>query len=169
MNEEPPRKSSLNLTLIQHPRDEDFEPWEVHFHLEVEPPRTWYYQISPNSCTLVILLQVDPTFGFELEIICKGFYEAKDTSIFAWSSIFNIGHYRWLHDVICWLPPNIKVDYLIHTIQHILNFLQLWLSRWYSVGLNKQLQLPIELIHNLNKNFTYEIHVAIATLSHYLS
>jgi hypothetical protein len=32
-----------------------------------------------------------------------------------------------------------------------------------------QLQLPIELIHNLHKNFIHhEIHVAIATLSHYL-
>ncbi len=30
---------------------------------EVEPPRAWYYQISPNSRTLVILLQVDPASG----------------------------------------------------------------------------------------------------------
>jgi hypothetical protein len=32
-----------------------------------------------------------------------------------------------------------------------------------------QLQLPIKLIYNLNKNFIHhEIHVAIATLSYYL-
>jgi hypothetical protein len=58
-NEEPPSESSLDLTLTQHPRNEELEPREVRAHLEVEPPRTWYYHISPNSRTLVILLQVD--------------------------------------------------------------------------------------------------------------
>jgi hypothetical protein len=56
MNEEPPPESSLNLTLTQHPCDEEPEPREVRARLEVEPPRTWYYHISLNSRTLVILL-----------------------------------------------------------------------------------------------------------------
>jgi hypothetical protein len=55
-NEEPPSKSFLNLTLTQHLRDEEPEPREVHARLEIEPPRTWYYCISPNSHTLMILL-----------------------------------------------------------------------------------------------------------------
>jgi len=55
----------------------------VHARLEVEPPRAWYYRISPNSRTLVILLQVDPTFGDEPETICEGCYETEDNSIFA--------------------------------------------------------------------------------------
>jgi hypothetical protein len=38
-NEEPPLESSLNLTLKQHPRDEEPEPREVRARLEVEPPR----------------------------------------------------------------------------------------------------------------------------------
>jgi hypothetical protein len=38
-NEELPSRSSLDLTLTQHPRDEEPEPREVHAHLEVEPPR----------------------------------------------------------------------------------------------------------------------------------
>jgi hypothetical protein len=38
MNEEPPSESSLDLTLMQHPRDEELEPREVCAHLEVEPP-----------------------------------------------------------------------------------------------------------------------------------
>jgi hypothetical protein len=38
-NEEPPSESSLNLTLTQHPRDEEPEPREVCARLEVEPPR----------------------------------------------------------------------------------------------------------------------------------
>jgi hypothetical protein len=71
----------------------------------------------------VILLQVDPGFGNELEIVYEGFYKTKDTSIFAWSSIFGIGHHRWLRNLIRQLPPNNKVDYLICTIQHILDFL----------------------------------------------
>jgi hypothetical protein len=112
-NEELPSKSFLNLTLTQHPRDKELKP------------RAWYYCISPNSCTLVILLQVDPTFGDELETIYEGCYETKDTSIFAWFSVPDIGHYRWLCDPIHRLPPNSKVNYLIRTIQHILDFLQL--------------------------------------------
>jgi hypothetical protein len=39
MNEEPPLKSFLNLTLTKHLRDENPEPQEVCVHLEVEPPR----------------------------------------------------------------------------------------------------------------------------------
>jgi len=96
VNEKPPPKSSLDLTLTQHPHDEELELQEVHARLEVEPPRAWYYCISPNSRTLVILLQVNSASGDKPEIVCEGCYKTKDTSIFAWSSIPGIGHYRWL-------------------------------------------------------------------------
>jgi hypothetical protein len=43
MNEKSGPESSLDLTLMQHPRDEDLEPREVHAHLEANPPRVWYY------------------------------------------------------------------------------------------------------------------------------
>jgi hypothetical protein len=65
----------------------------VRTHLEVEPPRAWYYRISPNSRTLVILLQVNPAFGDELKTICESCYEIKNTSIFAWSLVPDVGHY----------------------------------------------------------------------------
>jgi len=97
----------------------------VSHHLEVEPLRAKYYGISSNSRTLVILLQVDLAFGNEPKIVYEGFYEIEDTSIFAWSSILGVGHYRWLCSPIHQLPLNNKVDYLIRTIQCILNFLQL--------------------------------------------
>jgi hypothetical protein len=97
----------------------------VHACLENNPPQAWYYHISPNSRTLVILLQVDSASGDELETICEGCYEIKDTSIFAWSSILGVGHYCWLHGSIRQLPLNSKADYLICTIRCILNFLQL--------------------------------------------
>jgi len=125
VNEEPPSESSLDLTLMQHPRDEELEPREVHARLEIEPLRAWYYRISPNSCTLVILLQVDPASGDEPETVCEGCYETEDTSIFAWSSVPDVGHYRWLRGLIRRLPPNSKVDYLVRTIRRILKFLQL--------------------------------------------
>jgi len=80
----------------------------VHARLEVEPPRAWYYRISPNSRTLVILLQVDPASGDKPEIVCEGFYETEDNFIFAWSSVPGIGHYRWLRGPIRWLPSNSK-------------------------------------------------------------
>jgi hypothetical protein len=124
-NEEPPPESSLALTLTQHPRDEELEPREVRARLEVEPPRAWYYRISPNSRTLVILLQVDPASGEEPETVYEGCYETEDTSIFAWSLIPGVGHYRWLRGLIRRLPPNSKVDYLVRTIRRILDFLQL--------------------------------------------
>jgi len=124
-NEEPPLESSLDLTLTQHPRDEEPELREVRARLEVEPPRAWYYRISPNSRTLVILLQVDLTFGDEPETVCEGCYETEDTSIFAWSLVPGVGHYRWLRDSIRRLPPNSKANYLVRTIRRILDFLQL--------------------------------------------
>jgi hypothetical protein len=125
MNEESAPKSSLDLTLTQHPRDENPAPRGVRTRLEVDPPRAWYYHISPNSRTLMILLQVDPTSGDEPETVYEGCYETKDTSIFAWSSILGIGHYRWLCGLIHRLLPNTKADYLVRTIQRILDFLQL--------------------------------------------
>ncbi len=93
---------------------------------EVEPPRTWYYRISSNSRTLVILLQVDPASGDESKIICEGYYKTKNTFIFAWSSVPGVGHYFWLHGPIHRLPPNSKADYLDRTVRCILDFLQLW-------------------------------------------
>ncbi len=124
-DEEPPSESSLDLTLTQHPRDEEPEPREVRARLEVEPPRVWYYRISPNSRTLVILLQVDPASGDEPKTVCEGCYETEDTSIFVWSSVPGVGHYRWLRGSIRRLPPNSKADYLVRTIRRILDFLQL--------------------------------------------
>jgi hypothetical protein len=115
------------LTLTQHPCDENLEQQEVHARLEVEPPRAWYYRISSNSRTQVILLQVDPIYGNELEIIYEGCYETKNIFIFAWFSILNVRNYCRLHDLIRWPPPNSKVDYLVRIIQRILDFLQLWI------------------------------------------
>jgi len=124
-NEEPLPKLSLDLTLTQHPRDEEPELRKVRARLEVEPPRAWYYRISLNSRTLVILLQVDPASGDEPETVCEGCYETEDTSIFAWSLVPGVGHYRWLRGPIRRLPPNSKADYLVRTIRCILDFLQL--------------------------------------------
>jgi hypothetical protein len=71
----------------------------------------------------VILLQIDPTFGDESKTIYEGCYETENTSIFAWSSIPNVGYYRWLHGLIRRLLPNSKADYLFRTIRRILDFL----------------------------------------------
>jgi hypothetical protein len=72
VNEELTLELSLGLTLTQHPRDENPELRKVHARLEVDPPRVWYYLISPNSRTLVLLLQVDPVSGNEPKTICEG-------------------------------------------------------------------------------------------------
>jgi len=91
-----PWKSSLNLTLTQHPCNEDPKPWKMRLHFKVEHLWAWYYQNFPNFHTLVILLQVNLTFSNEFTTMYEGFYEIKNILIFAWSSIPNIGHYHWL-------------------------------------------------------------------------
>ncbi len=67
---------------------------------EVEPPQAWYYRISLNFRTLVILLQIDPVSGDEPKTVCEGCYETKDIFIFAWSLVPGVGHYRWLRSPI---------------------------------------------------------------------
>jgi hypothetical protein len=67
---------------------------------QVDPPQAWYYCISLNSHTLVILLQVDPTFSDEPKTIYEGCYKIKNTCIFAQFSILDIGHYHWLRGLI---------------------------------------------------------------------
>jgi len=99
-NEEPPPKSSLHLTLTQHPCDEEPEPRKVRAHLEVEPLRAYYYRISSNSRTLVILLQVNLASGDEPETVCEGCYETENILNFAWSLVPGVGHYRWLRSSI---------------------------------------------------------------------
>ncbi len=100
VNEELVLESFPDLTLMQYPHNEDLEPRKVHVYLEVDPLRAKYYRISLNSCTLVILLQVDLAFSDEHKTICEGCYETKNIFIFAWSLIFNVGHYCWLCDLI---------------------------------------------------------------------
>ncbi len=100
LNEDPTSESSLDLMLMQHPWIENPELWKVCARLEVDPFWVWYYHISSNSHTLVILLQVDLAFGDEVETVCEGCYEIKNTSIFACFSIPGIGHYRWLRSSI---------------------------------------------------------------------
>ncbi len=73
----------------------------------------------------MILLQVDHASGDELETIYEGCYEIENNSIFVWSSVPDIEHYRWLRSLIRRLPLNSKVDYLVRTISHVLDFLQL--------------------------------------------
>jgi hypothetical protein len=71
----------------------------------------------------MILLQVDPASGDEFETVCESCYKIENTSILALSLVLGIGHYHWLHSLICQLPPNKKADYLIRTIRRLLNFL----------------------------------------------
>ncbi len=66
------------------------------------------------------MLQVNPVSGDKLEIVYESCYETKDTSIFTWSSIPGIGHYRCLCSLIRQLPLNSKVNYVVRTIRRTL-------------------------------------------------
>ncbi len=74
----------------------------------------------------MILLQVNPASNDEPKTIYERCYKIEDISIFTWSSIPGVGHYRWLQSPIHQLPFNSKANYLVHTIWRILDFLQLW-------------------------------------------
>jgi hypothetical protein len=54
-NEKPPSETFLNLTLMQHPCDEEPEPREVRARLEVEPSRLVlsYFAELPHPGDLV--------------------------------------------------------------------------------------------------------------------
>ncbi len=69
----------------------------MHVHLKVEPFEACYYRIFSNSRTLLILLQVNPIFCDKPKTVCEGCYKIEDTSIFAWSLVPDVGHYRQLH------------------------------------------------------------------------
>jgi hypothetical protein len=58
--------------LTQHLCDEDPKLREMRVHFEIDPPRTWYYRISSNFRTLVILLQIDPASDDEPETVYEG-------------------------------------------------------------------------------------------------
>jgi len=73
----------------------------------------------------VIVLQVDLASDDEPETVCESCYETENTSIFAWFSIPDVRHYRWLRSLIRRLPLNNMADYLVRTIRRILNSLQL--------------------------------------------
>ncbi len=74
----------------------------------------------------MILLQFDLAFSDEPETVCEGCYKIEDTSIFTQCLVPDIEHYHSLRGPIRRLPFNNKANYLVHTIQHILDFLQLW-------------------------------------------
>jgi len=86
------RKNTLVMEILNHK--------SCVIVLKLNPFNFGYY-IYPNSGTLVILLQFNPTFGDEIEIAFKSSYETKNISIFAWSSIFGVGHYCWSCGSIC--------------------------------------------------------------------
>jgi hypothetical protein len=48
----------------------------------------------------MILLQVNPASGDELEIVYECYYEIENIFIFACSLILSVGHYHWLHGLI---------------------------------------------------------------------
>ncbi len=77
VNEKPPWESSLDLIFTQHAHDENPKPRKVRPYLEIEPLRAWYYRISSNFHTLMILLQFESTFNDGYKTITKVFTKLK--------------------------------------------------------------------------------------------
>jgi len=80
MNEESPLESSLDLALTQHHHDENPESQEVRPRLEVEPLLNLVLSNFSKFSNLGDFVTGRPHFNDELETICEGFYETKNTS-----------------------------------------------------------------------------------------
>ncbi len=121
-NEESTSESSLDLTLTQHPRDEEPAPWEVH--------SSW--SRSPSSLVLSHFSKLSHLGDFATSRPCFRWRTwncmwrlLRDQRHLHLCLVFSSWRWtlRWLRSPIRQLPPNGKTNYLVRTIWRILDFL----------------------------------------------
>jgi hypothetical protein len=85
----------------------------------------WDRQLSPNPHALAIYLEFVPVRGTAPERFEECQWEDDDVHLHCRTWVPGDGHYRWLRGPINPLSLEHRVEYLAHTIRHILDFLQL--------------------------------------------
>jgi hypothetical protein len=113
---------ALEVNVSQRSREE--EPSRRMVRIRVYRS-AWDRRLSPNPHALTIYLEFVPARGagpkrFE-ECQCKD----DDVRLHCQTWVPGDGHYRWLRGPINPLPMEHRVEYLVHTIRCILEFLQL--------------------------------------------
>jgi hypothetical protein len=71
------------------------------------------------------VLEVELVICGEPEILYEGIYQGDETIVLVWSIEFGLGHYQWLHGLLFQIPIDRKVELFIHSICHIMRFLQI--------------------------------------------
>jgi hypothetical protein len=86
---------------------------------------TWDRQFFPNPHALAIYLKFVPTCGATPEGFEECQCEDDDVRFHYQTWVPGDGHYRWLRSPINPLSMEHRTKYFVHTIRHILEFLQL--------------------------------------------
>jgi hypothetical protein len=86
----------------------------------------WDCRLSPNPHALTIYLEFVPIWGAAPERFEECQCKDDDVRLHCQTWVPGDGHYRWLQGPINPLPMEHRVEYLVHTICCILEFLQLW-------------------------------------------
>jgi len=94
------------------------------------PVRAWYIEFLWTLIPWWYCCRLLSFLAMNLKLFTKAFTKLKTPQFLHGFQFLvldtSVGHYCWLFGLICWMTPNNKVDYLVHTIQRILDFLQLW-------------------------------------------
>ena len=79
----------------------------------------------PSIRSLVIVFEVEPASEGREEAVFGGRFHNEDTEVHAWSQVEGVGHYRWLHGPMNYMPRETHFEYIAITMRQIFDFLRL--------------------------------------------
>ncbi len=123
IEEEKLEEALLDVNVSQRLREE--KPSRIMVHTWVDCSM-WDRQMSPNWHALAIYLEFVLACGAAPERFEECQCEDDDVRLQYRTWVPGDGHYRWLRGPINPLSMEHWAKYLVHTIRHILEFLQLW-------------------------------------------
>ncbi len=110
------------MIVSQRPREEKPPRRMVRTRVDCS---AWDHRLSPNPHALAIYLEFVHARGPASERFEKCQCEDDDVHLYYRTWVPSDGHYRWLQGLINPLPMEHQAEYLVRTIRHILDFLQL--------------------------------------------
>jgi hypothetical protein len=74
----------------------------------------------------MIVFEVEPAYNGQPEGMFVGQFHNEDTEVHAWLEVEGVGHYRWLHGPMNYLPREQQLEFIAEVMRKIFIFL-----RWY--------------------------------------
>ena len=71
----------------------------------------------PSIRSLVIVFEVEPASEGREEAVFGGRFHNEDTEVHAWSQVEGVGHYRWLHGPMNYMPRETHLEYIAITMR----------------------------------------------------